>query len=169
MSDDATKGTEKQDPQGTGAQTQNENDLPGWARKAISDANAEAARYRVKANEVEAQTRSSVSAEFSEQLKAVSDEKSAIAVERDTSVSDYMKLKTAIAAGVPGDTAVEFAALLKGNNEDEYKAHAEKLMGMFGSGRPAKAVDPSHGANTSGAMATTDDAWVELMKQAGIK
>ena len=166
MSDDANKTENQQDVKPA---TQNTNDLPEWGRKAISDANAEAAKYRVKANEVEASTRAAVTAEFSEQLKAVSDEKSAIAAERDTSVNNYLKLKTALAAGVPGDTAVEFAALLQGSNEDEYKAHAEKLMGMFNPVKASKAIDPSHGVQGSATGTTTDDAWAALMKQAGIK
>lgn len=167
MSDDANKTDDKPEVKPTAGQ--NVNDLPDWGRKAISDANAEAAKYRIKANEVEAATRAAVAAEFTEQLKAVSDEKSAIAVERDTSVTNYTKLKTALAAGVPGDTAVDFAALLQGNTPEELMEHAEKLKNMFGTSKPPKAVDPSHGASGGEAGNSTDDAWAALMKSAGIQ
>jgi hypothetical protein len=78
-------------------------------------------------------------------LRLLSDEKSAITAERDSASSNYEKLVAALGAGVPGDTAVEFAALLQGSNADEYKAHAEKLKGMFGTGTKQKAVDRTAG------------------------
>lgn len=142
---------------------QNSEQLPEWARKAISDANGEAASYRNKAKTAADEARAEVSAQFDEQIKTLSGEKSAITAERDSANSNYNKLVAALGAGVPGDTAVEFAALLQGNTLDEYKDHAEKLKGMFGAGGRVKAVDPSHGF-TGSSSSTPEDALAALFK-----
>lgn len=164
MSDDNKTGGENGDKA-----TQQET-LPDWARKQISEANAEAAKYRTERNNIEAETTAKLKAEFDAQLKTLSDEKSAITAERDTTALNYTKLGVALAAGVPGETAVKFADLLKGSNEDELKAHAEELKSMFGGPVKIAAIDPSHGASGGGSSGnSTDDAWAALMKQAGIK
>lgn len=142
---------------------QNTDQLPDWARKAISDANSEAASYRSKAKTAADEAKAEVAAQFDEQIKTLSGEKSAITAERDTASSNYNKLVAALGAGVPGETAVEFAALLQGNTLDEFKEHAEKLKGMFGAGGRVKAVDPSHGFNGS-SSSTPEDAFAALFK-----
>lgn len=159
MSEQNAAPAENQAP--TGAQ--NNDQLPDWARKAISDANSEAANYRNKAKTAAEEAKAEVTATFNEQLKTLSDEKSAITAERDSASSNYHKLVAALGAGVPGDTAVEFAALLQGNTPEEYKEHAEKLKGMFGAGGRVKAVDPSHGFNGS-SSSTPEDAFAALFK-----
>lgn len=145
------------------APAQNQEQLPDWARKAISEANAEAASYRQKAKTAADEAKAEVTAQFDEQIKALSGEKSAVTAERDTASNNYNKLVAALGAGVPGDTAVEFAALLQGNSLDEYKDHAEKLKGMFGAGGRVKAVDPSHGLNGSSSV-TPEDAFAAIFK-----
>ena len=162
MSDDNKTGDEKVTPQ--------QDTLPDWARKQISEANAEAAKYRNERNNIEAETTAKLKAEFDAQLKTLSDEKSAITAERDTKALNYTKLGVALAAGVPGETAVKFAGLLKGSNEDELKAHAEELKGMFGGPVKIAAIDPSHGAGGNVTSTNSaDDAWSALFKSAGIK
>ena len=141
----------------------NTNDLPDWARKAISEANKEAASYRVKAGTVADEVRAEVTASFNDQIKSLSDEKSAVLAERDTASSNYHKLVAALEAGVPGDTAVEFAALLKGSTKEEYKEHANKLKGMFGTGKGQKAVDHTAGFNGK-SESTPEDAFAALFK-----
>lgn len=148
-------------PQAPAAQSQDQ--LPDWARKAISEANAEAASYRNKAKTAADEAKAEVAAQFDEQIKTLSGEKSAVTAERDTAASNYNKLVAALGAGVPGETAVEFAALLQGNSLDEYKEHAEKLKGMFGAGGRVKAVDPSHGFNGA-SSASPEDALAQLFK-----
>lgn len=127
------------------APAQTTEQLPEWARKAISEANGEAASYRQKAKTAADEAKAAVAAEYDEQIKTLSGEKTAIAAERDSAATNYTKLMVALQAGVPGETAVEFAGLLQGSSEDEFKAHAEKLKGMFGAGGRVRAVDPSHG------------------------
>lgn len=158
MSDNPTQATENNQPS-----SQNQDQLPEWARKAISEANSEAANYRNKAKAAADEAKAEVSAQFNEQIKALSDEKSAITAERDTASASYNKLIAALEAGVPGDTAVEFAALLQGSNKDEYKAHADKLKAMFGAGGRVKPVD--HSAGLSGeTTATPEEAFAALFQ-----
>jgi len=145
------------------APAQNTEQLPEWARKAISEANGEAASYRQKAKTAAEEAKAAVAAEYDEQIKTLSGEKTAIAAERDSAATNYAKLMVALQAGVPGETAVEFAGLLQGSNEDEYKAHAEKLKGMFGAGGRVKAVDPSHGM-TGNSSQTPDEVFAALFQ-----
>lgn len=149
---------------------QTEEVIPEWARKKITEANNEAAKYRTEKNNIEAETSAKLKAEFDAQFKALSEEKSAILAERDTNASNYQKLNVALAAGVPGETAVKFAGLLQGSNEDELKAHAEELKSMFGTPAKVPAIDHTHGAGGNGSVGnTTDEAWSALMKSVGIK
>lgn len=138
MSDDNQNVTET-------SKTDNNDQISEVARKLISEANNEAAKYRTQRNTIEADTTAKLKAEFDQQFKSLSDNNTAITAERDTAMSDFNKLKVALEAGVPGDTAVEFAALLQGGNSDELKAHADKLKSMFGPGTKQRAVDHSAG------------------------
>jgi len=142
---------------------QNTDAIPDWVRKSLSEANSEAAKYRVKAQTAAEEAKAEVTASFTDQIKSLSDEKSAVLAERDTAASNYTKLIAALEAGVPGDTAVEFAALLQGSNADEYKAHAEKLKGMFGTPAKQKAVDHTAGFNGKSDVAP-EDAFAALFQ-----
>ncbi len=131
--------------------------LPDWARKQISEANSEAAKYRNERNNIEADTKAALTADFDAQFKTLSDEKSAITAERDTATTQLNKLKVALAAGIPGETAVQFAALLQGNDEAELTAHAATLKEMFGApGKAARPVDHSHGASGNTSLTGAD-------------
>lgn len=124
---------------------ENSNDLPDWARREVSTANAEAAKYRVKAQTIEEEVRKELEQKFQADLKLVSDEKSAALTERDKAAANYEKLVVALDVKVPGESAVEFSKLLQGSSAEEFKAHAETLKGMFGTGTKPRAVDPSQG------------------------
>lgn len=140
--------------------------IPEWARKQISEANAEAAKYRTERNNIEAETRAALSADFDTQFKTLSDEKSAITAERDTATDQLNKLKVALAAGIPGETAVEFAALLQGKDEAELTAHAGKLKEMFGApGKASRAIDPSHGASANNTSLSGADQFAALIQK----
>lgn len=141
--------TDKSTTETTDAPASSDNDvatLPEWGRKAISEANAEAAKYRVQAKTIADQTRAEVEAQFSQQLKTVSEEKSATVTERDSYATNLTKLKVALAAEIPGDKAVAFAALLQGSTEADLLKHAAELKSMFGSSTKTRPVDPTHGA-----------------------
>ncbi|GGM64733.1 hypothetical protein GCM10012275_39170 [Longimycelium tulufanense] len=129
-------------------ETETDNELPQWARDQITEANNEAARYRVRAREAADKARAEVRQEFEPQVSALEDEKAALAADLDAARLDLVKLKAALNAGIPGESAAEFAELLKGSTEEDITAHAETVKAMFsaaGSVRPPRAVDPSQG------------------------
>ena len=140
-------------------------ELPDWARKEISNANGEAAKYRTERNNIEAETTAKLTADFDNRFKLVSDEKSAITAERDSATSELTKLKVALAAGIPGETAAEFAALIQGNDETEMTAHATKLKEMFGSPNKSRAIDPSHGAGANNTSLSGADQFAALIQK----
>lgn len=145
------------------AQEQNQNDpqtVPDWVRKQISEANAEAAKYRVKAQNTANEVRAELETQFQNDLKLVSDEKSTALSERDTAVAEANKLRAALRAGIPGESAEEFSKLLQGKDLDEYVAHAESLKKMFGTATRSRATDPTQGL--SGGAGDPDDAFAQL-------
>jgi len=147
MSDDNKSATTDTGTQGNTAE------LPEWGRRAIAEANAEAAKYRVKAQTAADEAKAAAKVEYDAQLQALAQEKTSVITERDNAVTGLTKLKVAIAADVPGEQAVAFADLLKGSTEDELNAHAKQLKEMFGTpaGRQ-RATDrtQSAGGNASG-------------------
>lgn len=121
--------------------------LPEWAREKLTKANNEAAKYRTRAKEAAQQAAYEAEEKFTAQLKELSDEKAALAAELHEARTSAQKFQAAISVGIPGESAAEFADLLKGENEEEFVAHANKLKEMFGT--PEKSttrfVDKSQG------------------------
>jgi len=150
--------------------TQNTDALPDWARRAISDANAEAAKYRLKAQTAAEEAKAETKKAYDDQLRALASEKTSISEERDKANIGLTKLKVAIAAEVPGEQAVVFADLLKGNTEDELKAHADQLKSMFGTpaGRQ-RATDKSQGAGGNASGVKTPAELFADMVQSNLK
>lgn len=164
MSDDNQSATTD-----TGSQQGNTADLPEWGRRAISEANAEAAKYRLKAQTAADEAKAATKAEYDKQLQALASEKTSIAGERDKAVTELTKLQVAITADVPGEQAVAFADLLKGSTQEELKAHAEQLKTMFGT--PAgkqRATDKSQGAGGGASGVKTPDQLFADMVQGKI-
>lgn len=109
--------------------------LPKWARDAISKANAEAAKYRTqardlqpladKAKELEEAGKTEVQ-RLTEQLQQVSGERDALAVKRD-------RLQVAIDKGLtPSQTK-----RLVGSTVDELAADADEIVAEWGEPSPA--------------------------------
>lgn len=144
--------------------TQDVNTLPEWGRRAISDANAEAAKYRLAAKTAADEAVAQTKVEYDKQIQAISTEKSAIAAERDKAVSDISKLTVTIKAQIPGESAFDFAGLLQGSTPEELTAHAEKLKSMLGTGTKTRAVDPSQGATGDGGAKTAADLFADMVK-----
>ncbi|GGN40181.1 hypothetical protein FHR83_007099 [Actinoplanes campanulatus] len=94
-----------------------EDELPEWARKALTKANAEAANYRTRAKEAEAKL---AGAKTPEELEAVVKEITARAekAERFLLVSDVARKH---------DLPDELAEVLKGETREDLEAHAKKL------------------------------------------
>jgi ribosomal protein L12E/L44/L45/RPP1/RPP2 len=133
-------------------------DLPEWARKQISDANSEAANFRVQLKE---EKRSSK--ELRDQLVALSAEQSNAASSQASVQSDFDKLVTAIKAEVPHEHIFAFAKTLQGGSEDELSAHAAELKTMF-SVPPSRAVDRSQGQGSGPSQVKPADEFAKILQ-----
>ncbi|MCP2200062.1 hypothetical protein [Lentzea flava] len=136
--------------------------LPQWARDAITTANDQAARYRIAAREAGETARAEVTAEFEERISALTADKDDIALELGETRLALSRLRIALDAGIPGESAVEFAALLKGSDEDELRDHAEKVKAMFGvigTQQPERPVDHSQGLGREDVAASPAEAF----------
>jgi hypothetical protein len=151
------------DTENTQTENTTSDELPEWARKKLSEANAEAAKYRVKAQAVADEVRAELEQKHQAEFKSVLEEKTTVLAERDNAASQFDKLVVALQAGIPGESAVEFSKLLQGSNTEEYTAHAETLKKMFNPGTKPKATDPSQGLNGTSGMDPAD-ALAELFK-----
>lgn len=124
----------------------NDDTVPSWVRGQLTKANNEAAKYRQRAKDAEDTARAEADEKYGSRIKELSDEKARVDAELESARLDITKLKTALSVGIPGESASEFADLLKGSNEEEILAHAEKVKELFGSsGKPARATDPTQG------------------------
>src|SRR5882757_3939964 len=114
-------------------------ELPEWARKQISDANSEAANFRVQLK-----AEKQAAKDLRDQMAELTAQHAAEASSQASIQSDFDKLVTAIKAEVPHEHIFSFAKTLQGGSEDELSAHADELKTMF-STPPSRAVDRSQG------------------------
>lgn len=135
------------------------NDLPSWARDALSKANNEAATYRVQLRTKETEATTALN-----ELAAVKDKLTAAEQVGVNTAAELMKMKVALAAGIPGDKAVDFAALLKGATEEELKAHADTVKGLMGAPQYDAATDHSQGHGTDSTANTPEAAFAQMVK-----
>ncbi|RJQ79972.1 hypothetical protein D5S17_09380 [Pseudonocardiaceae bacterium YIM PH 21723] len=118
-------------------------ELSQAARERIAAANAEAAKYRIKARDAATTAKAAAEQEFGDQIHALT--------EQNTGLSTQLaQLQAALAAGVPADLVSELAPLLRGENPEELAEHAARLAQRFNLTAPAgpareRAVDPSQG------------------------
>lgn len=123
-----------------------EDAVPEWVREKLTKANNEAAKYRQRAKEASQQAQYEADEKYSAQIKELTDAKASTDAELENVRLEATKLKAALSVGIPGESASEFADLLKGSNEEEILSHAEKVKELFGaSGKPARATDPTQG------------------------
>jgi hypothetical protein len=164
MSENAAEGT---DQNGTGQDFQS---LPEWAQNEITKARNEAASYRVRAKETADKVRNEVTTQFSAQVTELSDKVADLSGQLQKSQLDSEKLSAAIAVGIPGESAVEFAALLQGSNAEEIAAHAQKVKGLFGTAAspqqqaPTRAVDPAQGLGNGSAAQSPGDLFGDFIQ-----
>lgn len=142
MSDDVTTETPEAPKPAPPAPKTDSNEIPDWARKQISDANAEAAKRRV-----ELQAEREARQKLEEQVQILSTKNSELSGTFSERQGDFDKLVTAVQTLFPDKPQVfSFAKTLQGSNEEELAAHAAELKEMFGlSNSPSPATDRSQG------------------------
>lgn len=139
-----------------------EYELPQWARDQITKANNEAAKYRTEKNEAVEAAKARVAEEFNGKFAELEAQLNEAKQGESSARLEVLKLKAAINAGIASDKAVQFADLLKGENEEELVSHAEQLKGLFTTAEkpePTKdrATDPSQGQGVSPATPLNGD------------
>lgn len=124
---------------GSAQEAKNVDQLPEWARNELTEARAEAAKYRTQRNEAAEKAKAEAAAEFEAKLAELSSAKEAVEKQLADAQLAATKTRAAFGALLPEDDreaflgkATEFAGLLQGSTEDEISAHAEKLSSLFG-------------------------------------
>lgn len=124
-------------------------ELPQWARDQITEANNQAAKYRTEKNEAIEAAKSEVTKSFESKIEELEAKIQESAATGDTARHEVDRLKVTIQSGISADKALSFADLLKGENEDELRSHADELKKLFtteeAGGKTPPATDPSQG------------------------
>lgn len=129
-----------------GALTTDKGALPDWARQQITDANNEAAAFRVQLKEAKESRKA-----LEDKLAAANVEKVSATTLLSTAQLDFERLVTVIKAEVPHQHMFAFAKTLQGNTEEELSTHATELKSMFGAAHaPSPAVDRFQGHGGGG-------------------
>lgn len=127
-----------------GEQNSQREEAPQWARDAITRGNNEAARYRT---DLRAKTDELTAALI--EIEGLKASLATVQTSEAAAKSELLKLSVALAAGIPGEKAAGFAARLQGTTEEELRADAQALMGVFPTEVIPDATDPSQGRGAS--------------------
>lgn len=119
-------------------------DLPQWAQDEISEARAEAAKYRTEKKDAVEAAKGEVEGTYKSKVEELEAQLASKDAEVDSSRTEVVKLKAALEAGIDSDKVMSFASLLKGDTEDELKSHAAEVKELFGSTSEAPKKDPAH-------------------------
>ena len=127
--------------------------LPDWAREKLTKANNEAAKYRTEKNEAVEKAKQEVTESFTEKVEKLEAQVAERVSEIEEGRHETAKLRAAIEAGISNDKIFTFADLLKGEDPEQLKSHAEELKKLFvvEDAAPTKqaAVDPSQGSSSN--------------------
>lgn len=138
--------------------------------KAVSDANAEAAKYRVEKREAVEAAKAEVAESFNAKIQELEEAAKLQADELVTQRNDAAKLRAAIKADISTDKVLDFAALLQGETEDELVSHAETLKGLFTQGEQPKskttATDPTQGSGSKNPLPLNGDPLLAAITKA---
>jgi hypothetical protein len=121
----------------------NVDELPDWARKALTKANNEAAGYRTKVRELEPLAQKAKELEDAGKTDAqrLSEERDGHKSRADTAETGLLRMEVAIdkaPEGTPISRVRAIAKRLVGNTREELEADAEELFEELGSGGSQK-------------------------------
>lgn len=141
------------DTENTTQENSNKEDLPQWARDQITKANDQAAKYRVEKNDAVEAAKAEVEKDYTTRLEELQAKFDASQETVNSERHEVDKLKAAIEAGIANDKVLDFADLLKGENPEELKSHADKLKSLFTNNEQKSekqaATDPTQGQGNS--------------------
>lgn len=121
-----------------------------FSREYVEELRAEAAKYRTEKNDAVEAAKAEVKAEYESKIEALKAQIAEAQAGQTNARTEVDRLKATIDAGIEHDKMYSFADLLKGENEDELRSHAEELKQLFTApeeGTPSRqaATDPSQG------------------------
>ncbi|AEV52086.1 hypothetical protein [Rhodococcus phage RGL3] len=142
-------------------------DLPQWAQTLISETRAEAAQHRTEKQSAVETAKAALADEHTAAIAALNVKVTETETERDGARLEVTKLKAALAVGIDGERAIGFAELLKGDNEDQIKSHADEVRKLFGDNKPAHvpATDPSQGSGNKTPLPLNGDPLLDAIKK----
>lgn len=152
MSDTDNQSTQEQQEQGQEPKTVA--DLPQWAQDQLKEANAEAAKYRVEKKDAVEAAKKAAEDEWTKKLDDALTEAGSAKSELESKLAEadrrYEKLVAVLDPDVSA-RALKVAELVKGDNPDEIRSHANELRELFGQEpkTPPPAVDPSQGQGST--------------------
>lgn len=135
------------DQQQTNTGDQNKPDT--FSREYVEELRAEAAKHRTEKNDAVEAAKAEVRAEYEPKIEALEAQVAEAQSNQNEVRTEVDRLKATIDAGISHDKVYSFADLLKGENEDELRSHAEEIKQLFTqeettpSTKPA--TDPSQG------------------------
>lgn len=133
MSEEVTKtdnGDEEVETPPEGTETEeNVDELPGWARKALTKANNEAATYRTRVRELEPLEAAKVAAEAAAKTETQKAVERAEAAEQRALALEAAALRSTVGAA-KGLTPAQ-AGRLQGSTQEELEADADALLEAF--------------------------------------
>lgn len=148
--------------------TQNQSAEIERLTKAVSDANAEAAKYRVEKRDAVEAAKAEVAESFNAKIQELEEAAKSQADELVNQRNDAAKLRAAIKADISTDKVLEFASLLQGESEDELVSHAETLKKLFTTDEQpkSKAVDPTQGKGSTNPLPLNGDPLLAAITKA---
>ncbi|MEO6084436.1 MAG: hypothetical protein ABIQ18_15155 [Umezawaea sp.] len=122
-------------------------EVPSWIQTLLANVNAKSTTTGDDAGTAATAT-DEVRAEYEAKFTELAAQTAAVAAELEAQRLSGLRVQVALNAGFPAASVTEFADLLKGSNEAELTAHAQKLKGLFDAAAPVapRAVDPTQGA-----------------------
>lgn len=145
------------EPQADETSSSNDELSPEALRAELKRARDEAAKYRQRAREFGddeqyKRAKEAVAAvekaeqEKKTEVERLSEEREKLMYQANTAEQQLTRLRIALGAGIDPSQVDEFASRLRGDDDDELRADAEKLVKFFAPAAPARRGDPSQGA-----------------------
>lgn len=111
-------------------------------RKDLTDANAEAAKYRVEKKDAVEAAKQEAEQSFTSKIQELEEALANQTTEATTSRTEVTKLKVALAAGIATDKVESFASILAGDTPEQLASHADELKKLFTTDDSQKSSTP---------------------------
>jgi len=132
----------------------------------VQQLRGEAAKYRNEKKDAVEAAKAETAQQWQGKISEAGNETAALQVKLDSAQTEMIKVTTALTLGVPSERVVQFAALLKGDSEEDIRSSAESAKELFGDFKKSvPATDPTQGSG-GGAIPLNGDPILEALKKA---